>query len=161
MVHRVGGKKLNRDTNHRKALLRNLANSLILSEKIETTEAKAKAVRPVVEKLITKAKQDDLHNRRQIAAVLPTEVAIRKMMDLIGPKFKERPGGYTRITKLGPRVGDAAPMVRLEFVENVSAVAEPQKTKEEKPKKSKITVKKISKEVKDKKETKAKKKEKK
>jgi large subunit ribosomal protein L17 len=118
---------------------------MVIHEKIETTEAKAKAVRGTVERLVTKAKGGSLHARRQIAAFLPTEIAVRKMMDLIGPKFKERPGGYTRLTKLGPRLGDAAPMVRLEFVEDVSQVKSPEKAKEEKPKKGKITVRKVTK----------------
>lgn len=123
MVHRVSQKKLSRDTNARRALLRNLAADLILHEKIVTTEAKAKAVRPVVEKLVTRAKKDSSVSRRYLTARLDRENAVRKLLELIGPTFKERPGGYVRIIKLPPRAGDNAEMAVIEFVEGVSEVA--------------------------------------
>lgn len=133
MKHRVAGKKLNRTKNQRTALFRSLANNLILHEKIETTSAKAKAVKPLVEKLITRAKVNSIHNRRLLIKELASENTTRKMLEVIGPKFKNRPGGYTKIIKLGNRSGDQAPMVNLMFVEEVSLVT-PEKV--EKPKKA-------------------------
>lgn len=121
-------KKLGRDTSARKALFRDLVTDLIINERIETTESKAKEVRRLAEKMITLAKKGDLHARRQVAAFVRKERvdahdednkqdAIQKLFDDIAPRFSERQGGYTRILKLGPRKGDAAPMVYLEFVE--------------------------------------------
>ncbi|MDP2671805.1 MAG: 50S ribosomal protein L17 [bacterium] len=123
-------RKFGRNTNQRKALFRSLAVSLILHEKIETTQAKAKAVRPILEKLITKAKKADIHSRRQVAGSLGNPNAVAKMFDLVGPKFKTRPGGYLRITKLNPRFGDRAKMAKIEFVEEVSAPNKVKKTEE-------------------------------
>lgn len=120
MTHRVAGRKLGRTTNQRKSLFRNLANQLILHEKIETTEAKAKAIRPMVEKLVTRAKENTIHNRRELLKSLASENTVRKMLEVIGPKFKNRAGGYTRIIRLGSRVGDRASLVALTFVEEVS-----------------------------------------
>lgn len=156
-------RKFDRGTNQRKALFKSLANSLILHEKIETTEAKAKAVRPIIEKLITKAKKGDLFARRSVAASLGNPNATAKMFDLIGPRFKDRSGGYLRITKVGNRAGDAAKMANIEFVvEIIEKKAKVEKTKpveveikEEKPKAAKTT-KKVSKDG-NKKETKSKK----
>lgn len=126
MKHRIGGKKLSRTKNQRKALFRSLANNLILHEKIETTSAKAKAVKPMVEKLVTRAKENTIHNRRLLIKELASENTASKMLEVIGPKFKERPGGYTKIVKLGARYGDRAPMVSLMFVEDVNlAVVKP------------------------------------
>ena len=115
--------KLGRDSAGRKALFRDLATDLIINERIETTEAKAKELRSIVEKMITLGKRGDLHARRQVAAYVRRETidgeqdAIQKLFGEIAPRYAERPGGYTRIMKLGPRRGDAAPMVYLELVD--------------------------------------------
>lgn len=116
MRKRVKGKKLNRNAAQRKALYRGLTASLIEHEQIETTLAKAKAVRPFVEKLITVARQGDLTARRRLLKAIPQKRIVEKMIDDIGPRFKDRPGGYLRIVKLGPRKSDGAEMARLEFV---------------------------------------------
>ena len=114
--------KLGRDASARKALFRDMVTDLFLYERIQTTEAKAKEVRSIAEKLITKAKQGDLHARRQVAAYVRRETvdgekdAIQKLFSEIAPRYAERPGGYTRILKLGPRRGDAAPMVYLSLI---------------------------------------------
>ncbi len=115
MRHRVAGRKFGRNTNQRKALFRNLAVSLILHERITTTEAKAKTIRPIVEKLVTMSREDTLHHRRLIMARLNDERATSKLFDIIGPRFDGQPGGYTRIYKLGTRRGDAAPLAMIEF----------------------------------------------
>lgn len=117
MRHRVSGRKFSLDHNKRKTLFKNLINSLVVSGQIKTTEAKAKSIRRLVEKLITKGKQQTLHSRRLIAAFLQNQKAVNKIVDELGPLFKKRPGGFTRIIHLGNRRGDAAPMVRLELVE--------------------------------------------
>jgi len=116
MRHNIFGKQLNRDTGQRQALLKGLAGALVRSEAIETTEAKAKAVRPIVERLITKGKNNDLHTRRQLIKALPTINAGKKILEVLGPKYKNRAGGYTRIVKIGPRQGDGAMMVQIELV---------------------------------------------
>lgn len=116
MRHQNKGKILDRKKEPRKALLRSLATSLILYEKLKTTEAKAKAVKPLVEKLITKGKKGDLHARREIMKVLYVENAVKKVMNELSPRYKERKGGYTRIVKLGVRQGDGANTVLIEFV---------------------------------------------
>ncbi len=112
----MGQAKLGRTTSHRRALFRNMVTSLFASERIETTEAKAKEVQPVAEKLITLAKRGDLHARRQAASYMMDEDVVKKLFDVIGPRYTERAGGYTRIIKLGNRRGDAAPMALLELV---------------------------------------------
>lgn len=117
MRHRVSGRKFSLDHHKRKTLFKNLINSLVVSGQIKTTEAKAKSIRRLVEKLITKGKQQTLHSRRLIAAFLQNQKAVNKIVDELGPLFKKRPGGFTRIIRLGNRRGDAAPMVRLELVE--------------------------------------------
>lgn len=122
MIHRVAGRKLGRTSNQRKALFRSLANSFILHEKIVTTGAKAKAVRPMIEKLITRAKTNSIVSRRLLLKSLVSENTVKKMLEVIGPKFKERPGGYTRIVKMGNRSGDQAAMVSLTFVEDFAAL---------------------------------------
>ncbi|GIP55783.1 MULTISPECIES: 50S ribosomal protein L17 [Paenibacillus] len=115
--------KLGRDSSARKALFRDLVTDLFLYERIQTTEAKAKEVRSIAEKLITKAKRGDLHARRQVAAYVRRESidgetdAIQKLFSELATRYSERPGGYTRIMKLGPRRGDSAPMVYLELVD--------------------------------------------
>jgi len=134
MVHRVSQQKLSRSTNARRHLLKNLATSLVLHEKIKTTSAKAKALRPYIEKLVTKAKKNTLVNRRYLSGRLDGNNSIKKMVELVGPTFKERLGGYTRIVKLPPRTGDKAEMALIEFVENVSEIAAKKKLQEKSPK---------------------------
>ena len=119
MRHRRAGKKLNRSSAQRRALYQNLASALILHGRIETTEAKAKAIKPIVEKLITLARGGDLHARRQALAMLRTQDVVHHLFAEVAPRFEGRPGGYTRIVKLGPRQGDAAEMVYLELVDYV------------------------------------------
>lgn len=116
MRHRKKGKILDRKRDARKALIRSLANSLILFEKIQTTEAKAKALRPFVEKIITLGKEQNLTNRRKVQKMLYTEGAVKKVFEVLGPKYKERKGGYTRILKLKTRQGDNAKLALIEFV---------------------------------------------
>jgi large subunit ribosomal protein L17 len=119
MRHHRAGKKLNRSSAQRRALYQNLASALILHGRIETTEAKAKAIKPIVEKLITLARGGDLHARRQALAMLRTPDVVHHLFAEVAPRFEGRPGGYTRIVKLGPRQGDAAEMVYLELVDFV------------------------------------------
>ena len=109
-------RKLGRDSSARKALLRSIVTSLFQHERIETTEAKAKELRKVAEKMLTLAKRGDLHARRQVLAYVRDESVVKKMFDEIAPKDKDRQGGYTRIIKTGVRQGDAAPMVIIELV---------------------------------------------
>jgi large subunit ribosomal protein L17 len=117
MRHQKTRNKLSRDSAHRRALLMNLSKEIIEHERITTTEAKAKAVRPVVEKLITLAKRGDLHARRQALSTLSQDkFAVHKLFDEVAPRYAERPGGYTRILKLGPRRSDATEMVLIELV---------------------------------------------
>ncbi len=116
MRHRKGGYKLQRSPSARRALLRGLTTSVILHERIETTVTKAKAVRPSVERMITLAKRDTLHARRQAAAYLFEPRAVRKLFDTLGPRFADRQGGYTRILRLGPRKGDGAETAILELL---------------------------------------------
>jgi large subunit ribosomal protein L17 len=117
MRHAKSGKKLGRDASHRRALYANLAGALITHGRIETTEAKAKAVRPYAEKLITLGKRGDLHARRQAMAELRSNDVVHRLFSEVAPRFAERDGGYTRIVKLGPRFGDAADMAYLEPVD--------------------------------------------
>lgn len=116
MRHRKSEKKLGRKTGPRKALTSSLATSLVLYEKIVTTETKAKTVRPIVEKMITRAKVKSVHNKQQLDRVLKDKKAVQKLLDVLGPRYKDRKGGYTRIIKLAPRSGDGAPMAQIEFV---------------------------------------------
>ena len=133
MRHRVAGFKLKRPVDARDALLRNLATSVIEQERVVTTVPKAKAVRPLVEKMITLAKQDTLHSRRQAAAVLRTPGSLKKLFDTLGTRFGQRNGGYTRITRLGPRKGDGAEQAMIELVgsELVKRAADRAKRREE------------------------------
>jgi len=110
-------RKLNRTSSHRKAMKRNLVSSLIINERVVTTQAKAKECRSMAEKVITMAKNDDQHSRMKARKVLNNKEAVNKLFEEIGPRFAERPGGYTRILKLAPRRGDAAPEVIFELVE--------------------------------------------
>jgi len=148
MRHRVAGKKLSRDRDHRKALFKNLIRALVIHGSVKTTESKAKAVRRLVEKLITKSKQGTLHSRRLIAAFLQDKQAVGKIVDELAPLFKKRPGGYTRIVRLGQRQGDNAMMVKLELVEKT--VKKEEKETKKKTTKTTKTVKKVKKDEKNK-----------
>jgi large subunit ribosomal protein L17 len=117
MRHNVAGRKLGRDSAHRKALYRNLVTDLLNYEKITTTEAKAKEVRSLAEKMITLGKEGSLHARRRALTYILDDKIADKVFVNLAPRYAERPGGYTRIIKLGPRLGDGAPMVKLELVE--------------------------------------------
>ena len=110
------GARLGGSAAHQKLIIANLATSLFEHGRITTTEAKARVLRPVAEKLITKAKKGDLHNRRQVLAVIRDKGVVHNLFEEIGPRYAERPGGYTRITKIGPRKGDNAPMAVIELV---------------------------------------------
>jgi large subunit ribosomal protein L17 len=120
MRHHRAGKKLGRDSAHRKALYANLSASLIEHGRIRTTEAKAKAVKPIVEQMITLGRRGDVHARRQALAFLRSQDVVHQLFSAVAPRFAEREGGYTRIVKLGPRQGDAAEMVYLELVDYVA-----------------------------------------
>ena len=110
------GRRLGGDAAHQKAMVGNLVASLIAAESLVTTEAKAKAVRPVVEKCVTAARKGGVHRQRQVVALIRDKDMAHKLFEEIGPRYTDRPGGYTRILKLGPRQGDSAPMARIEFV---------------------------------------------
>jgi large subunit ribosomal protein L17 len=127
MRHQRAGKKLGRDSAHRKALYANLAGALIEHGRIKTTQAKAKAVKPLAEQMITLGRRGDLAARRHAVSILRSKEIVHHLFDEVAPRFADRPGGYTRIVKLGPRQGDAADMVYLEFVdyEPVGAAAGP------------------------------------
>lgn len=131
MRHRVSGKKLGRNRNERKALFKNLTSSLILHGEIKTTEAKAKAIKRLVDKLVTRAKQQTLSARRLLTAFLQDKKVVSRLVDEIAPKFKDRQSGFTRILRLGKREGDQAMMVKIEFVnaEGAEKSAEAQKSK--------------------------------
>jgi large subunit ribosomal protein L17 len=116
MRHNIAGKKLGRDSSHRQALYRNLVTDLLRYEKITTTEAKAREVRGLAEKIITLGKKSGLHAYRQALSFITDTKVTAKVFSELGPRYKERPGGYTRIVKLEPRPGDGAPMVQLELV---------------------------------------------
>lgn len=116
MKHRAKRRSLGRSNSHRRAMVRNLARSLVLHEKIQTTDSRARVVRPQLEKLITLAKRGDLHARRLAFARLQDKEAVHKLFEDLADRFADRPGGYTRVYKLGMRSGDAASMVQLELV---------------------------------------------
>ena len=111
------GRRFGGDAAHQKAMMGNLVASLVAAEAIVTTEAKAKALRPVVEKCITKAKKGGVYRQRNVVAFIRDKDMAHKLFEDIGPRYADRPGGYTRILKLGPRHGDNAPMARIEFVD--------------------------------------------
>ena len=119
MRHRRAGRKLGRDSAHRKALYSNLASALIEHGRIKTTEAKAKEVRPIVEQMITLGKRGDVSAHRQAVAFLRSKSIAHLLFSEVAPRFADRPGGYTRVVKLGPRQGDAAKMAYLELVDYV------------------------------------------
>ena len=125
-------RKLGRTSSHRKAMLSNLATSLLRYERVTTTLHKAKEVKRVVEKLISKAKKDTLASRREAGKVVKDKEVLKKLFSQIGPKFKERSGGYTRILRLGQRKGDNASLALIELVERVAPVVEKKKEKVEK-----------------------------
>ena len=110
------GRRMGGDAAHEKAMVGNLVASLIAAESLVTTEAKAKALRPVDEKCITAARKGGVHRQRQVVALIRDKDMAHKLFEEIGPRYTDRPGGYTRILKLGPRLGDSAPMARIEFV---------------------------------------------
>lgn len=116
MRHRKKGKILDRKKEARAMMLRNLASSILIYERVKTTEAKAKAVKPLVEKLISSAKSGDLGVRRKLIEVLPQPMAIKKAIEVLGARYKDRKGGYTRIIKIGKRQGDGADTVQIELV---------------------------------------------
>ena len=136
MRHNRGGYKLKRDVGARKALLKGLVTSVIEHERVVTTVPKAKAVKPLVEKMITLAKRDTLHARRQAAAFLETPTAVQKLFDKLGTRFGQRNGGYTRVVRLGWRKGDGAEQAMLELVgsELVKRAADRAKRREERMK---------------------------
>jgi large subunit ribosomal protein L17 len=116
MRHRLAGRRLGRTTKHRKATIKSLAVALFTRRAIKTTQEKAKELRRFAEPLITMAKKDSVTNRRRAFAALRDDLAVKELFTVIGPSFVERPGGYTRILKMGPRMGDAASMARIELV---------------------------------------------
>lgn len=117
MRHKRNRHKLSRDSAHRKALMKNLSRQLFEHERIQTSQAKAKAVKPEVERMITLAKRGDLHARRLAAAQLKQDKHVARLFEILGPRYKERQGGYVRILKAGFRYGDMAPMAIVEFVD--------------------------------------------
>ncbi len=117
MRHGISGRKFDRPSDERRALLRGLVGDLMRHERLKTTEAKAKEVRPLAEKMITLGKDGTVHARRQAMSYINDKDVVKKLFDEIAPRFTTRPGGYTRIIKLGPRVGDGASMAQLELVE--------------------------------------------
>ncbi len=121
MRHRKSGRQLNRNSSHRKAMFRNMAASLVEHESIKTTLPKAKELRRVIEPMITSAKVDNVAKRRQAFDRIRDKAAVGKLFSDLGPRFKERPGGYTRILKIGMRPGDNAPMAIIEFVDRGNA----------------------------------------
>ena len=130
MRHQNSGKRLGRNTSHRKAMLRNMVTSLLEHEKITTTDARAKELRPLTEKLITLAKRGDLHARRLATEVIRDRKTVAKLFERIAPRYADRPGGYTRIIKLGHRLGDNAALSLISLVEEACAP----KTKKKAPK---------------------------
>jgi len=116
MKHKRKGKTLGRKKESKEAMLRNLATSIIIYENVKTTKAKAQAVRPLVAKIIGLGKESNLNNRRELLKILYFKKSVNKTLDVLGPRYKDRKGGYTRITKLEPRKGDGAEIVKIELV---------------------------------------------
>jgi large subunit ribosomal protein L17 len=133
MRHRKAGYKLGRNPAHRRATLRNLVTNVILHERVKTTLARAKAARPLVERMITLGKRDTLHTRRQAAAYLMTNEATRKLFSILAPRFADRPGGYTRLIRAGWRISDGAELAILELV---GSELQKKEKKEKKPRKA-------------------------
>jgi large subunit ribosomal protein L17 len=132
MRHGVKGRKLGRTSSHREALFRNQLQSLVEKEKIITTLPKAKELRPIAERVITRGKHGTIHDRRWVLRWVLKRELVKKVFDDIAPRFEERPGGYLRIVKLGPRQGDGAEMAVLELVEREAVAAEPEPAKDAK-----------------------------
>lgn len=126
MRHRNSGRQLNRNSSHRKAMFSNMSASLVRHEMIRTTLPKAKELRRVVEPLITRAKNDSVHNRRHAFAQLRDDEVVGKLFNELGPRYRDRPGGYVRILKMGFRAGDAAPMALVELVDRPESGADGQ-----------------------------------
>jgi large subunit ribosomal protein L17 len=153
MRHQLSGRQLSRNSSHRKALMRNMCAALLRAETIRTTLPKAKELRRVVEPLITLGKDDSLAGRRRAWTTLRDDALVVKLFEDIGPRFRSRPGGYTRILKMGPRPGDAAPMALMQLVEGEAPAPAPagdepakgRKKKEAAPKKEKPPAKKAAK----------------
>ncbi len=139
MRHRIAGRKLGRTTSHRVAMLRNLVTSLLEHEKVKTTDAKAKEVRPLAEKLIGLAKRGDLHARRQALSVVRKADVVKKLFETLSPRFQSRTGGYLRIVKMGYRPGDGAPVSLVELIGEGKEGAKKGKKKREKVKRSQRT----------------------
>lgn len=140
MRHQKRNKKLNRSTKHRKALFKNLIQALILHEKIKTSEAKAKAIKPLMDHLISKAKKSGLHVRRQIMAFLSNKEAAFKLIDEVAPRFKEQIGGFTKLARLGNRKGDNTMMMEIELAKKKKVLTkktDKKMKKQKNPKKSK------------------------
>jgi len=137
MRHGCAGRQFGRDSGHRKALLRTLVASLLRHEKIETTLAKAKEIRPLAEQMITLAKRGDLHARRQALSFINDEAVVKGLFEVVAPRFSGRNGGYTRIVRTRTRMGDAAPMAVIELVERQKKEVKEPKAKEAKVKESK------------------------
>ena len=138
MRHKVKGRKLGRTASHRKATMISLATALLKHKRIKTTLAKAKETRGFVEKLITKAKKDDLHSKKQVMDYIKDKEAVKELFSEIVPKIGDRPGGYTRVVKIGNRLGDAASMAIIELVDyNDIITAKAEEKKEEKETKAK------------------------
>jgi large subunit ribosomal protein L17 len=136
--HHRKGKKLGRDASHRKALYSNLAGALIEHGRIKTTIAKAKAARPIAEEMITLGRRGDLAARRQALAYLRSNDVVTILFSEVAPRFKDRPGGYTRIVKLGPRWGDSADMAYLELVDFVPPAPRPKRVRQEEPEEAEL-----------------------
>jgi len=131
MRHRNGGFKLGRNTSHRRALLRNLVTSIILNDRVETTITKAKATRPIVEKMITLGKNGSVHARRQALAYMMTPESVDRLFSVVAPRYETRPGGYSRIVKIGPRKGDSAEMAFIELLGAENELSEKASKREE------------------------------
>ena len=136
MRHRKGNYKLGRRSDHRLAMFRNLLTSLFRHERVLTTEAKAKAIRGTADEMVTLAKRENLHARRQVLTMVNDTVVVGRLFDTIAARFADRHGGYTRIVRVGPRPGDAAPMVYLELVDRAETPADGDKDKGKGKKKS-------------------------
>jgi large subunit ribosomal protein L17 len=124
MRHRNGGFKLGRNTSHRRALLRNLVTSIILNDRVHTTITKAKASRPIVEKMITLGKNGSVHARRQALAYMMTPESVDRLFAIVAPRYETRPGGYSRIIRTGPRQGDASEMAFIELLGSETELSE-------------------------------------
>ena len=137
MRHKIAGRKLGRNPAHRRSLLRNLVTSFLEHERLVTTLPKAKELRPLAEKMITLGKRDTLHARRQVQSYLLSDVTTKKVFDTIAPRFSDRPGGYSRIVRLGPRVGDGADMAVIELLGSELEVKKAARAEAEKDEKEK------------------------